>query len=230
MSDRAWFLPITCLIALATALLVELYLRGIPGVFEGAPSLGTITSGLCLAYVASCIFYFVTVYLRDRKAKALVEPYLSSNLCLICMSSDLLLYDIERAAKLKFRTTRPEVGELYDTISRTPSHHAYPPAVGQNDNNSPTLTERILYLRTEVRHTVDKLLSIVTYLDSETIGLLTELKDSVLFELTNEEKGHRKNHPASMAQYLEEFFKTVASLNYHARMTIPRFPSTPVQK
>jgi len=137
-----------------------------------ADKIEAIIENLCLSYIAGYIFYFLNIYLVERREKKHIMPYIASNVIRLISNNHTIIHNATGKMKFDFNWWLSEQ-EWKDYLSKTDYEEKvkfYFPKENWiyfiNKRNKSTL------------NTIDKLLLTGKYLDEELRNLLFEIRES----------------------------------------------------
>jgi hypothetical protein len=127
---------------------------------------------LCLSYIAGYIFYYLNIYLVERREKKHIMPFISSNVMGLISNNHTIIHNITGQMKFDFKwwLNEQEFKEHLANIQSQEKVKYY----FQNENWIFFLNKR----KTSTIDTVDKLLLSGKYLDEELRDILFEIRYS----------------------------------------------------
>lgn len=170
-------LNLMLLISLVSIILIDTVFIKLPELFDGGSGLLNAYYNFCIGMVASYIFYFVVVHIKEEKDKKNIGPYIGGKSMLVVNDYERFIravgYTNENQYPSQFEIKRSF--EQIDPNSRTPS------MMCANTHQNVTWFQYMNYFRTQSQESIGKVFEKMPFLDSELVKLLSDIDNCSYF-------------------------------------------------
>ncbi|MEZ8129512.1 hypothetical protein [Enterovibrio norvegicus] len=168
------------LLSISSILAIDLCFGEIPELFNGGKELLNAYYNFCIGLVASYVFYFIVVHVKEQSDKDNVKAYVFSK-------SNCVVGNY----KCVIRAVKKEVGYMgtEDYFDQEKIHELFlkvvpnsdAPMVSSYDSSRLNWVQFLNDYRISSIRLIDKMLKVMPYLDTEHIQLLSAIEDSHYF-------------------------------------------------
>jgi hypothetical protein len=99
-------------IALATVIIMDIWLFNIPEIFNHAHTIGRLIYSICLSIIAAIFFYIITSHIREYQEKRHIYPYVKKKLSGIVSNGKGLFDALASTAGIQVQDKFPNADEL----------------------------------------------------------------------------------------------------------------------
>ncbi|MGK7389712.1 MAG: hypothetical protein ACNS60_05150 [Candidatus Cyclobacteriaceae bacterium M2_1C_046] len=135
---------------------------------------------IALSYITSFIFYFIVVYIKERKDRANSKKFLERKVNEIIGGANHIRQTVEQIDDVKFNSYIPEKNVLRNKLNKINLED------DANQNRLYPFSYEQLFKEhsNEIRETIDRILILLPFLNSNFISLLNEIYDSGFFTVS----------------------------------------------
>ncbi len=183
-------------------------------VWEGSYKASDVILRLCLAYIASFIFYMVAVIGPRKKDQDKVRKAIEARIHGIIESADFIFYELCGGKKPDFDRRTINFHDLQELCKRVDPMKLSPAAFGW-DGKRATAAEVLLSMKNKSIADIQQMLVFAVYLDMKLIKLLIKLVESHNF-LNEYVLTHSKEFKGTGLEFLSDnfflYFQTIREL------------------
>ena len=176
-------LKILLVISIVTFFILELWLKYVPAIFNGADKVGEFFSRLSTSYIAAFIFYFLVVHIKNLKDKENINEFVGHKVYAIITSAHLLIQPFQQKSDPKARfkyLDRQELSQLLYSVNKAATEAPF-----SIKNEKATWLQWYEYLKESTENNLNQILVRYTHLDAELIKLLTRIENSLFLTQWN---------------------------------------------
>lgn len=201
------------LAAIASYLLIELWLRRIPECFPGASAIGDMVVGISLSVIAAFIFYVVDVHVREFRARNRVHRYIAPLLKEIMLAGLGFVHSLDRRQALN-----DQMGRHYKVTDLIRLLKWYDRAIP----NARLNVQRDYRARVaSITSSIDEILVHYAGLDPDLIDIVQGMKRSYMFFRV--EAFDPEEELTTMADPLLEFLYRLRDLHRYLNTHVPHY-------
>lgn len=216
-----WLIVLLLFFAIFAVIDIKLRFILLPPLFSKAHLFESEIYNLAIAYISSFVFYYIVVFLPERRNKRLHKNFIAGTINSLLISASHICYCIiKNNDETDYPYRRPSDTELNTIISRTsPSssgHHILDLSQGYNPI---TLWEYICHHRLEVLNYSQSISLKIPLIDHRLTSMFTQLENSALFKLAyTTGPVFNSGQFGQLSIYIVEYFKELDQLSsYTAR-------------
>lgn len=167
--------------SIVIVILIDFWLIDIPEVFHGGYKLGQLLHHLCLAFISAFIFYFLVVHVKAQKDKSNLNIYIRMKVNGLIGDAKGLVKEMAMSINEDLTIDIPSKEKML-TIYNKIDPHAKAPMLLSNHINADWI-EYIFYKKVRSIETIDKLRTLMPFLDSILISIISDLEDCSHFKM-----------------------------------------------
>ncbi|TDE46752.1 hypothetical protein E0I26_01325 [Flavobacterium rhamnosiphilum] len=222
------FLFSLALISLINMLINDFYLFDIEEKFVGGAKIGNIFYQLSLAYIGSFIFYFIVIYLKEKKDKHLIEPYISLKILAIITNGKILIKVLNIESSVLLKNEYPTKNEMKEMCSKIDPNNKI------KGWYNTTWIRLCKEYRKESEIEMKSVYEKITFLDSKLVRLLTDIQTSSYynyykFENGNNDTTHHKDLNSD-CENLYLYIELIKQLEIYAEKNLIGFRKVDLEK
>lgn len=170
------------LISVLSVIIMDIWLKTIPAPIKVLYSIGVLYYNVCLAYVASFVFYIVTVFLPWQRKRLSVYRYLNNKISLIYNMEMDLMNAIVNGSILRSSNASDGIRELeekaiYSACKKINPHQPVVLVSTEGSVQFANYFQLLNFVHNDIKGNIVDLLNFEDCLSSETIELLTNIED-----------------------------------------------------
>jgi hypothetical protein len=181
------------LAALAALLLKLLLLNRYPAAASLIADLGTLTESILSSIIASYVFYFFTIHLKEIKDKSNIAPYIEKHCKRIVESCRHQLIAISRSSGVSITLETASHETINKAFAQLSPYGEAPMIIGEN-----TKANWLQYFESHMqsdRRSLSRLLLQLPNINTELIAILFAIDDCSHFEVIDLTKGKNFSNP-----------------------------------
>lgn len=222
------FLFSLVLVALMNILINDFFLFNIEEKIIGGAKIGKILYQLSLAYIGSFIFYFIVVYLKEKKDKYIIDPYISLKILSIISNGKILIKVLIIESSIELDNEYPTKNEMKEMCSKIDPNNKI------KGWYNTTWIRLCKELRRESEMEMKSIYEKITFLDSKLIRLLTNIQTSkhynyYKFENGNDDTTYLKNLNSDCEE-LHLYIEHINQLEIYAEKNMIGFERRSLEK
>lgn len=172
---KSRLLFILFLISICSSLLIQFVLNDITEIWEFGAELGKYVYDLSIGFVISYFFFYLVVFRKEEDNKKNVNDRVSAAATLIVVNGyeifKCLIEHDQQKATIQFPPTESQLTILCST------GNIYKPPFSMSNNSDPSWKDLLLTHKKAIDKNLNRLFTILPYVDSELMGLLTKIED-----------------------------------------------------
>ena len=170
------------LIAILSVAIMDVWLKNIPAPTKIVYSIGVLYYTVCLAYVASFVFYIVTIFLPWQRKRLSVYRYLNNKILLIYnMEMDLMNVimngSVLRSSNASNQIRKLEKEDISEACKRINPHQPVVLISAVGTVQFRNYFQLLDYFYNDIKSNIEDLLNFQDCLNPETVELLINIED-----------------------------------------------------
>lgn len=215
-------LTIVLLCSVVMLMLIDFWFIDIPELFYGAYKLGQLVYNICVSYISAFIFYFLVVHIKEQKDKNNLNTYISLKVSGVIGNAKCLIKDMAKAAQVTMINDFPSKDEMSNIYEGLDPHKDAPLLISNNNIRADWI-QYCLYSNNKSHEVTCKLITIMPFLDSRLISLLSEIEDCSYFYFINFLKDTRNMDNTDMTfirSILDEYLELIKLLEKYSKKNL----------
>lgn len=170
------YLNSALVVAIGSILLIEAWLGEVTEIVPWGAEFGVVYYSLCISIMASYIFYFIVVHLKEQADKDNIDAFVAIKVFGILNDFKIQMRELKRESKFSeedYYLSQGQLGLIFKAIS--PKGKA-PLILGQSGQHG----DWMLYLKMNnerVQKSIQKIFAKMTFLDSKLVKILADIDD-----------------------------------------------------
>lgn len=200
--------------------------------------LGTIVDNLSIALVASYIFYFIVVHLKDEYQKRKMYNHLSNGVRLIFAFSKKFIEDLAQEQNIDESYDELTDQQLTDICQNIDAQSSAPESVyvpSQNTYRHSNWIEYSYQTKERIEDHIEFLFSYTDFMDVELVELLTEINNSMFLQVIGQKVSSERRHGpeedlSTYSSPLRKYILLISKLEKYAERELSVYVEDPLLK
>lgn len=176
------FLQVATILSTIIFFSIELWLKNLPPLFDGADKVGDFVSQVCLSIITGYFFYAIVNQAKENKDRENLSTAISNAVTEIYYQNDQLFEEILKKVDLP-RSVPPTLVEVENLLKEMEKGN-HEPAVGYGYPEMKTYTwfQLIMVNQMIVKQEINRLMRFSVHLDSDLVKILIAIETSEYFK------------------------------------------------
>ncbi len=163
-------------IAVTSIAVMDIYLFHRPEIVPWGAEFGRIYYTLCISMMASYVFYFIVVHLKEQADKENINAFVKNKVLGIINEHKSLINELKKAANCHSEETYLHKGQVEEVFRAINPKGKAPLLLGQSGQHANWMFY-LKYHNERVQKSIQKIFVKMTFLDSRLVAILADIDD-----------------------------------------------------